>query len=115
MAADMEDLRPGSCVFCAIIARRSEAEILYEDDEVLVFRNRLHWVPVMLLAVPRRHITQAELWRDMSHLGEVAVRMGREHCPNGFRLLSNFGLDAMQSQEHGHVHIIGGTFLGEYA
>jgi len=30
-------------------------------------------------------------------------------------LVSNFGLDAMQTQQHGHVHILGGTFLGEYA
>ena len=41
--------------------------------------------------------------------------MGQEHCPAGFRLLSNFGHDAMQSQEHGHIHILGGVFLGEYA
>jgi len=47
-------------------------------------------------------------------VGEIAVQMGREHCPNGFRLLSNFGYEAMQSQEHAHVHVLGGTFLGEY-
>ena len=41
--------------------------------------------------------------------------MGEEHCQRGFRLLSNLGYEAMQSQEHGHVHILGGTFLGEYA
>jgi len=111
----MGDLRVGYCNFCAIIARRAEADVLYEDDEVMVFRNRLHWVPMMLLVVPKRHLTQADLWRDMGRVGEVAVRMGREHCPGGFRLLSNFGLDAMQSQEHAHVHVIGGTFLGEYA
>jgi len=103
------------CTFCDIIAGREPAEVLYEDDEVMVFRNRLHWVPVMLLAVPKRHMTQAELWRDMGRVGEVAVRLGQEHCPRGFRLLANFGVDAMQSQEHGHVHILGGTFLGEYA
>ncbi len=102
------------CSFCEIVARREPAEILYEDDEVLVFRNRLRWVPVMLLAVPKAHRTQAELWRDMGRVGEVAVRIGREHCPNGFRILSNFGYEAMQSQEHGHVHVLGGTFLGEY-
>ena len=103
------------CTFCKIIARQEPAEILYEDDEVMVFRNRLHWVPVMLLAVPKAHKTQAELWADMGRVGEIAVQMGREHCPNGFRLLSNFGYEAMQSQEHAHVHILGGTFLGEYA
>ncbi|MGQ9573112.1 MAG: HIT family protein [Dehalococcoidia bacterium] len=103
------------CTFCQIIAHEAEAEILYEDDEVMVFRNRLHWVPVMLLAVPKRHISQEELWRNLGRVGEIAARLGQEHCPSGFRLLSNFGLDAMQSQEHGHVHVIGGTFLGEYA
>lgn len=102
-------------MFCEIIARRESAEILFEDDEVIVFRNRLRWVPVMLLSVPKLHMTQAELWQNIGHVGEVAVRMGREHCSGGFRLLSNFGPDAMQSQEHAHVHVIGGIFLGEYA
>ena len=103
------------CTFCQIVSHKGEAEIVYEDDEVLVFRNRLHWVPVMLLAVPKRHVSQEELWQNMGRVGEIAVRMGQEHCPDGFRLLSNFGMDAMQSQQHGHVHILGGIFLGEYA
>jgi len=81
----------------------------------MVFRNRLRWVPVMLLTIPKKHMTQAELWANMGHVGEIAVRMGQQHYPRGFRLLSNFGYEAMQSQEHGHVHVIGGTFLGEYA
>jgi diadenosine tetraphosphate (Ap4A) HIT family hydrolase len=51
----------------------------------------------------------------MGRVGEIAVQMGKERCPRGFRLLSNFGHEAMQSQEHAHVHVIGGTFLGEYA
>jgi len=103
------------CVFCRIIAKQEPATIVYEDEEVVVFKNRLNWVPVMLLAVPRQHMTQEELWRNMGRVGEVAVKIGQELCPGGFRLLSNFGPDAMQSQEHGHVHILGGTFLGEYA
>ncbi len=104
-----------NCVFCDIIAHKSPAEILYEDDDVIVFRNRLRWVPIMLLSVPKKHLSQAELWKDLGRVGEIAVRMGEEHCPDGFRLLSNFGQDAMQSQQHGHVHILGGVFLGEYA
>jgi len=103
------------CTFCQIVSHKGESEILYEDDEVMVFRNRLLWVPVMLLVVPKRHVTQEELWQNMGRVGEIAVRMGQEHCPDGFRLLSNFGMDAMQTQQHGHVHILGGTFLGEYA
>jgi len=103
------------CVFCKIIARSEPAEILYEDDEVICFRNRLRWVPVMLLAAPKQHLLQGDLWDNMGNVGKIAVDMGLKHCPGGFRLLSNFGRDAMQSQEHAHVHIIGGTHLGEYA
>ncbi|KPK46646.1 MAG: hypothetical protein AMJ77_05520 [Dehalococcoidia bacterium SM23_28_2] len=103
------------CTFCQIVSGETKAEIVYEDDEVLVFRNRLDWVPVMLLVIPKQHVTQEELWRDMGRVGEIAVRMGQEHCPKGFRLVSNFGLEALQSQEHGHVHVLGGAFLGEYA
>ena len=108
-------MNSGYCVFCEIIAKREPAEILYEDDEVIVFRNRLKWVPVMLLSVPKKHMAQSELWNDLGAVGRVAVKIGQEHCPHGFRLLSNFGAHAMQSQSHAHLHIIGGTFLGEYA
>ncbi|MEE9198978.1 MAG: HIT family protein [Dehalococcoidia bacterium] len=103
------------CVFCDIIAGREPANIRYEDDNVIVFDNNLTWAPVMLLVVGKRHLTQEEFWRDMSEVGAVAVEMGQRYCPGGFRLLSNFGADAMQSQEHGHLHVIGGTFLGPYA
>ena len=104
-----------SCTFCRIIAHEEPAEILFEDEQVVVFRNRLKWAPVMLVVVPTEHRTQEELWQRLGRVGEVAVEMGRQHCPNGYRLLSNVGADAMQSQHHGHVHVLGGTFLGEYA
>jgi histidine triad (HIT) family protein len=105
------------CVFCEIVARREPADIRYEDDDVIVFRNRLNWVPVMLLAVPKQHLQQGELWTSdvIAKVAKVAAEVGAQHCPNGFRLLSNFGFDAMQSQAHAHVHILGGTQLGEYA
>lgn len=89
---------------------------MYEDEEVIVFRNVLRWVPVMLLALPKQHLTQAQLWTTMiGKVGPIAAELGAQYCPSGFRLLSNFGFDAMQSQEHGHIHVIGGTYLGHYA
>ncbi len=106
-----------TCVFCEIVARREPAKIRYEDEEVIVFDNRLRWVPVMLLVIPKRHMTQAELWIGtiISKVTNVAVDMGAQYCPGGFRILANFGKDAMQSQDHGHVHVLGGTHLGPYA
>ncbi len=103
------------CTFCQIAAKQEPADILYETDEVMVFRNRLRWVPIMLLAMPKQHMTQAELWEDMGAVGAAAVKVAKEQCPKGFRFISNNGYDGMQSQDHAHVHILGGQFLGEYA
>ncbi|MSQ22847.1 MAG: HIT domain-containing protein [Dehalococcoidia bacterium] len=109
--------RRWDCVFCEIVAHEEYADILYEDSDVIVFRNLLRWVPLMLLAVPKQHMTQAQLWTDpmIAKVSKVAAQIGVQQCPSGFRLLSNFGLNAMQSQEHGHLHIIGGVHLGPYA
>lgn len=97
------------CVFCSIVERRSPARIVYEDDEITVFHNILGWLPVMLLVVPRTHRRQEELWTAAGHPARIAWRLGREHCPNGFRMVSNFGYDAMQSQPHAHIHVLGGA------
>ena len=106
-----------NCVSCEIIADRSPSRIRYLDEEVIAFVNRLTWVPLMLLVMPKKHLGQSEMWGSglMARLGSVAVEMGHTFAPNGFRILSNFGHDGLQSQSHGHLHVIGGTHLGEYA
>lgn len=104
------------CVFCSIVAGREPANVLYEDEKYIVIQNILRWAPVMLLAMTREHLTQSQLWEShIGNVGRIAAELGPVYTPNGFRLLSNFGYDAMQSQEHGHLHIVGGAHLGRYA
>ena len=83
----------------------------------MVIINKLTWVPLMLLVMPREHMSQIQLWSSdlMVRMGNLAVDMGAMYSPNGFRVLSNFGRGGMQSQAHGHIHVIGGTSLGPYA
>ncbi len=105
------------CTFCDIVAGRIPARVRHEEDDVLVIDNQLDWVPTMLLLIPKTHLTQSELWQSGDLLGEIgalAVKMGNRFCPNGYRILSNFGHDAMQTQVHGHIHVIGGAHLGLY-
>ena len=99
------------CVFCRIVARMEPATILYEDDDILVFRNVLRWLPLMLLVIPKQHRAQEELWRDIGAVGRVAQQMGHRFCPHGYRLVSNFGWQALQSQMHAHVHVLGGEAM----
>ncbi len=105
-----------ACEFCGIVAKSAVAHVRYEDDELIVFRNRLRWVPVMLLVAPKTHMSQCEFWVSplFGRAAALAVRIGEEDAPSGFRLVSNFGEDALQTQPHGHLHIVGGERLGLY-
>jgi len=110
-------MNSSDCTFCCIVDGCLPSRKIYEDDEILVFHNRLTWVPTMLLLIPKQHMSQTELWDSgelLGKIGRLAGRYGEALCPNGFRILSNFGGDALQTQSHGHVHIIGGARLGLY-
>ena len=105
-----------NCVFCQIVAGKSPARVRYLDNDIIVIVNRLDWVPLMLLVMPKEHLSQIGMWDSglLPRLGRLAVDMGAMYSPNGFRILSNFGRDGLQSQSHGHLHVVGGTFLGHY-
>jgi len=112
---ELPDADIGSCVFCSIVAGDSEASWEARpnsDSKVACFHNRLKWARVMLLIVPTNHMTQQELWSSdvMEDSAALAVEMGDKHCGDeGYRVISNFGLQAHQSQSHGHIHIVSGT------
>ena len=105
-----------SCDFCGIVSGREERTIRYEDDALMVFKNKLTWVPVMLLVVPKVHITQQEFWRSplFGKAAALAVDIAEQDAPEGFRFVSNFGEQAAQTQAHGHLHVIGGGEMGLY-
>ena len=108
---------PGEpCVFCEIIAGRSSRKVRYENEEFLVIHNALAWVPVMFLIVPKKHVSQEEFWQSekFPRAANLAVDIAKKDSPEGYRLLSNFGAHGMQSQSHGHLHILGGENLGLY-
>jgi histidine triad (HIT) family protein len=106
----------GTCDFCEIVSGRAPREVIYEDDGLMVFRNALTWTSVMYLIVPKVHMSQAKFWSShlFSRAASVAVELGETDSSNGFRLVSNFGQDAAQTQPHGHLHLVGGGELGLY-
>jgi len=105
-----------NCDFCAIVTGKMERTVRYEDDEIVVFKNMLTWVPTMLLVVPRQHMTQVEFWKSplFARASALAVDIASEDAPNGFRFVSNFGEQAAQTQMHGHLHLLGGGEMGLY-
>ncbi len=115
-----EPRRKADCIFCKIVDGTAPArqEHLIDDDGRLVsggrlvaFHNRLDWARVMLLIIPRDHITQAEYWTTdlLTDAAQLATALDDKQCPEGYRLISNFGRVAHQSQEHAHLHLISGA------
>ena len=109
--ADAED-----CAFCAIAAGTLPRSVRHQDAELIAFRNALDWAPLMCLVAPVVHMSQREFWRSplFARAAALAVDIGEADAPGGFRVVSNFGEDAMQSQPHGHLHVLGGAHLGLY-
>ncbi len=106
-------------LFEKIVARELPAEIVYEDDLVLAFRDIRPQAPTHVLIIPKRPIpriaeAKAEDQQVLGHLllkaAEVARTLGL--AESGFRLVFNNGPDAGEAVPHLHCHILGGRRLG---
>jgi len=103
------------CLFCRIVARQSPADITYEDDEVLAFKDIYPKAPVHHLIVPKRHIASLldATQQDAAVLGRcllVARRLAETtgYAEKGFRLGINTGPEGGQVVYHVHVHFTAG-------
>ena len=105
-------------LFEKIVARQIPAQIVYEDDLVLAFRDINPQAPTHVLIVPKKAIPRvAEAQTDdqalLGHLllkaAEVAAKMGLKD--SGYRLVINNGRDGGESVPHLHCHILGGRPL----
>ncbi|MEW5865440.1 MAG: histidine triad nucleotide-binding protein [Bacillota bacterium] len=102
------------CLFCRIANREVPSDVVYEDDEVMAFRDINPQAPVHVLVIPRRHIDSiaevSESDRDlMGHVMVTAVRLASNlGVSDGFRVVVNAGEKAGQSVWHVHVHLLGG-------
>ena len=113
-----------TCIFCKIAAKQIPADIVYEDDELLVFKDIHPAAPVHLLVIPKEHVaTLSEC--DDSHAGmlgrmmTLVPKLAAEHgCAvsydaqgnpgGGYKTLINSGPDGGQEVYHLHLHMYGG-------
>lgn len=106
------------CLFCRIARREVPADIVYEDDEALAFRDINPQAPVHVLIIPKRHMgSMAEIAEDdevlMGRLLVTAARLAsRLGAGDGFRVVGNCGEKAGQSVFHIHLHLLGGRRFG---
>ncbi|MBQ0754630.1 MAG: histidine triad nucleotide-binding protein [Gammaproteobacteria bacterium] len=100
-------------IFSKIISKEIPADILYEDDMALAFRDVNPQAPVHFLVIPKKPLeklsdAQAEDQALLGHLLLVANRVAAEEGLSDFRLNVNNGAGASQTVFHLHVHVLGG-------
>lgn len=103
------------CIFCKIAAKEIPAKLVYEDREVVAFRDINPVAPTHILIIPRAHVeTINDLEPEHNQLvgklhlvaGELARR--EQLAERGYRLVWNCGPDAGQAVFHIHLHLVGG-------
>jgi len=103
------------CLFCKFVAGEIQPDVVYEDDQVLAFRDVNPQAPVHILVIPKRHIAtlndlQAEDAELIGGLYLAAQKVAEQEgiAEAGYRTLINCNAQAGQTVFHIHLHLLGG-------
>jgi histidine triad (HIT) family protein len=103
-----------TCIFCQITSHMLPADIIYEDNDLMVFRDINPSAPIHLLIVPKKHFDSLNVLdeRDSDILAKMALTAKKiaeeQKTQNGYRLSINTGREAGQIIFHLHMHLMGG-------
>ncbi len=101
------------CVFCKIAKKELSADIVYENDNILVFKNVKPSAPVHYLIIPKEHI-QSIIHLESNHQEIIskiifaAKKVSEGFGLKGYKLVFNVGREGGQVIDHLHLHLLGG-------
>jgi histidine triad (HIT) family protein len=108
------------CIFCKIIKREIPADIVYEDEDILAFKDVNPLAPVHILVIPKRHIESINDLEDFDNelIGKIIlvakkIAVDLNISEKGYKLLFRVGDWGGQEVPHIHLHLIGGVKLYE--
>ena len=108
------------CIFCQIVDGKIPGDIVYQDEEVIAFRDINPVAPTHLLIIPKKHISSLAHLADaeaplIGHMVKVANQLARKEgvAESGYRLVINSGEQGGQLVPHLHMHLLGGRRLSD--
>ena len=108
------------CLFCKIVAGDIPSDTVYEDDQIMVFKDINPRAAVHLLAVPKIHLDSLDEVTNehQTLIGHIMLKLPQlarsQGLNNGFRTIINTGPDGGQEVGHLHIHILGGQGLSSF-
>ena len=99
------------CIFCKIINKETDSEIIFEDDNFVVIKDIEPKAPVHLLIIPKKHIESIKeiQEQDKELMGELfltAKKIGEDKSLEGYKLIVNVGRQGGQIIDHIHMKIL---------
>ena len=117
MTDEAADKAVDNCLFCKIVRKEIPADVIYEDDTVIAFRDITPQAPVHVLVAPRTHVSTVNDLEDPALAGylimtakKLANELGIDE--SGYRLVMNCNEQGGQTVFHIHLHLLGGQQLG---
>jgi histidine triad (HIT) family protein len=105
-----------SCIFCKIIKKEIPADIIFEDEDVIAFKDVKPIAPVHVLVIPKKHIVSVADANDsdillMGKLIMAAKKIAEDLkiSNKGYKLLIRVGKGGGQEVDHIHLHLLGGA------
>lgn len=106
------------CIFCKIAKHEIPANTVYEDEDVIAFKDINPQAPIHLLIVPKEHVASImEITEDNKEIVNKIIKVAQNLAQQnnidnkGFRLVVNTGDDGGQTVKHLHFHLLGGRFM----
>ena len=106
------------CLFCKMVSGQIKPNTVYEDNNMLAFKDINPQAPVHILVIPKKHIAtlndlEQETTGLVSKLFLTAVQIAKESgiAESGYRTVMNCNADAGQSVFHLHLHLLGGRIM----
>jgi len=102
-----------SCIFCKIIKKKAPAEIIYENDNIIVINNIRPIMETHLLVIPKKHMESIIHIKpeDKDLMGELiltAQKVAKDKKLKGYKLAINVGEEGGQEIDHVHLHLLSG-------
>ena len=99
------------CLFCKIARKEKSSDIVFEDNQFVVFKDINPQAPLHLLIIPRKHIHSIEhvQTEDRELMGDLiltAQKVARQHNLAGYKLHFNVGREGGQVVDHIHLHLL---------
>ncbi len=99
------------CLFCQIVDKKIPADILYEDDKILVFKDKYPKAKFHILVIPKKHIESVDSIKEndrelIAELFFVIKKIAKDNNLDGYKLQINNGREAGQEIDHLHIHIL---------